>query len=323
MVQWFHVYEMHDGILELVIRTFQTVFPNFEIWDVNGGDLILVGSQRPWDSSLEKLRRSYERNEARSELASIGLGTPETLLARQFASQRTAFAIAGTGPIQSDQFPVLEYEAPLAFFIGANATRIMRFDERTWQSPLAAQDKRRTLAGLNNDTLRAAFTNSTINPELRLAIAHRLQHKPGEISRPPTLTMADVPCLFDSRNGAGEAQFAENTSEDLKSLLSARAALQQDSEDWTGHVETIHRIVSAQLANAGGKPLDRRSSHFAGVAARACIVHHQFGLAGELLVMGLRIVPGEPELVYLARLLEREQREKETARDSANALSKY
>jgi hypothetical protein len=27
MVQWFHVYEMHDGIVELVLRTFTSIFP--------------------------------------------------------------------------------------------------------------------------------------------------------------------------------------------------------------------------------------------------------------------------------------------------------
>jgi len=47
MVQWFHVYEMHDGIVDLVLRTFQSVFSVMEIWDTNGGDIILIGWNRP------------------------------------------------------------------------------------------------------------------------------------------------------------------------------------------------------------------------------------------------------------------------------------
>ena len=31
MAQWFHVYEMHDGIVSLVLRTFSSVFPFVEI----------------------------------------------------------------------------------------------------------------------------------------------------------------------------------------------------------------------------------------------------------------------------------------------------
>jgi spermidine synthase len=136
MVQWFHMYEMHDGIVDLVLRTFGTVFPEVEIWDINGGDMILIGSDRRWTSSLSQWRKVYEMESVQKDLASIGLGTPEALMARQLASQRTGAAIARPGPIQSDAFPVLEYEAPVAFYVGGQASRISRFDERTCSPPL-------------------------------------------------------------------------------------------------------------------------------------------------------------------------------------------
>ena len=47
----------------------------------------------------------------------IDIQSPEALMARQLASQRTGFAIAGDGPMQSDLFPVLEYAAPRAFYL--------------------------------------------------------------------------------------------------------------------------------------------------------------------------------------------------------------
>jgi hypothetical protein len=154
-----------------------------EIWDAGSGDIILLGSNRPWDWSLEGLRKACERELVRQDLAGIGLGTPEALFARQFASQRTAFAIAGPGPIQSDGFPVLEYEAPLAFYIGANASRLMRFDERTWQSGFASPEKRAALANLDNHTLARIFANCSINPELQRTITDRLQHPATGASR--------------------------------------------------------------------------------------------------------------------------------------------
>jgi len=130
MVQWFHVYEMHDGIVDLVLRTFGSVFPSMEIWDSGKGTS--SGRLRStWDNSLEHLRIAFAREPVRKDLAAIGIDSPEAFLARQFASQRTAFAIPGPGRWQSDIFPVLEYEAPLAFFIGATASGLSRFDERT------------------------------------------------------------------------------------------------------------------------------------------------------------------------------------------------
>ena len=54
MAQWFHVYEMHDGIVELVLRTFHSVFPHVEIWDSCSGDIILLGSFEPWPTGQRK-----------------------------------------------------------------------------------------------------------------------------------------------------------------------------------------------------------------------------------------------------------------------------
>ncbi len=306
MVQWFHVYEMHDGIVDLVLRTFQSVFPFSEIWDANGGDILLVGSTGPWNWSLETLRQAYSRELVRQDLASVGLSTPEALLARQFASQRTAFAIPGSGPIQSDAFPVLEYEAPLAFYIGAIASKIDRFDERTWQAGLASTEKRNTLINLSDESLRAAFTNSTMNAELQRLLIPRLQ--PRHSGQPaagggPT---AGIPCLFRVETAPVEDQFPAKASDELKELFRARAAVQRGDRDCSEQVQTIRRILLGQLAAAAQKPLERSSAHFAGVAARACLSNKQYGLAKEMLELGFKFFPDEPELAYLARLLERE-----------------
>ncbi len=320
MVQWFHVYEMHDGIFEMALRTFQTVFPATEIWDANEGDVIFIGSDRPWNCSLEKLGRSLQRPAVQHDLASIGLNTPEKLLARQFASQRTAFAIAGNGPIQTDGFPVLEYEAPMAFFIGTTATKIARFDERTWQSPLASREKQTALVNLSDSSIRAAFTNSTINLELREAINRRLQHGNGAPA-PPHLALGDFPSLFDLP-AAPEKESAVKETTDLKELLRARAALQREREDWAEQVQIIRRILLAQIADTS-KGVDRRTAHFAGVAARACMIHGQFDLAGELLVLGFRLLPNEPELAYLARVLEREQVKSAGTKEFGASVSQF
>ena len=157
MAQWFHVYEMHDGIVSLVLRTFSSVFPYVEIWDPGGGDIVMLGSLQPWQTGPEVFRQSFGFAGVRSDLASIGIHSPEALLARQLASQRTAFAIAGDGPVQSDLFPVLEYAAPRAFYVGINAKMFERFDERTRQQAVAPPDKLTTLHSLTVADVRSDF----------------------------------------------------------------------------------------------------------------------------------------------------------------------
>ena len=187
MAQWFHVYEMHDGIVSLVLRTFNSVFPYVEIWDPGGNDIVILGSQQPWPTGPEVFRQGFGFAGVRSDLAAIGVQSPEALLARQLASQRTACAIAGEGPVQSDLFPILEYAAPRAFYIGINARVLERFDERTRQQALAPPDKLTTLRSLTRADLHSIFflEASTINEEL---LASLLGREAG----------ANVPCVFNT-----------------------------------------------------------------------------------------------------------------------------
>jgi hypothetical protein len=165
--QWFHVYEMNDDILKLVFRTFSSVFPYMEIWDTRNGDIVMLGSLQPWRTGPEVFRQGFAIDRVRTDMAMININSPEALLARQLASQRTGFAIAGAGPIQSDLFPILEYAAPRAFFIG-NGTRLLdQFDERTRQQLLAPPEKRAVLHSLSLENAQYVFSDfSTINGEL-------------------------------------------------------------------------------------------------------------------------------------------------------------
>jgi hypothetical protein len=116
----------------------------------------------------------------------IDIQSPEALLARQLASQQTAFAIPGPGAIQSDMFPILEYAAPQAFYIGAGSQMLWRYDERTWSQLLAPAEKTAALAALPLATTQLIFSDfSTINGELY-----------GCIFGNPS--SAKVPCVFQT-----------------------------------------------------------------------------------------------------------------------------
>jgi hypothetical protein len=302
MVQWFHVYEMHDGIVDLVLRTFGSVFPSMEIWDSGAGDVILVGSNQPWDSSVEHLRVAYGREQVRQDLAAIGVDSPEAFLARQFASQRTAFAIPGPGPIQSDNFPVLEYEAPLAFFIGGAASAIDRFDERTWQLALASPEKRSTLSRLSKQSVQAVFETSSINPELRQALSTRLRANTNSLMRADPF---GVPCIFLPAQPATESTFAAIANEELKTLLRAQLGLQQDGPDWAEHLQAVRGALPAGLAGKNPE-IQRASLHCAAAAIRSCLLHKDLVAAREMLTLAQRLGPEDSEFDYLERLYDRQ-----------------
>jgi spermidine synthase len=163
---WFHLYEMQDNLVELVLRTFGSVFPYVELWD-SGSDLLLLGSKEPWPTGPEVFRKGFDHERVRQDMDMIEIHSPEALLGRQLASQRTGFAIAGDGRMQSDLFPILEYAAPRAFYVGSGSRMLDRFDERTRQQLLAPVEKRAALGVLPLEIAQLIFSDfSTVNGEL-------------------------------------------------------------------------------------------------------------------------------------------------------------
>ncbi len=186
MAQWFQVYETQDDMVELVLRTFSSVFPYVEVWDAGAGDIVLMGSAKPWATGPDVFRQGFAIDRVRTDMWMIDIQSPEALLGRQLASQQTGFAIAGDGPLQSDLFPVLEYAAPRAFFLGNGSRVLARFDERTRQQLLAPPEKNSVLASLPTGNAELIFSDfSTINGELHNCFFG-------------TVPNADVPCVFQT-----------------------------------------------------------------------------------------------------------------------------
>jgi spermidine synthase len=297
MAQWFHVYDMHDGIVTLVLRTFGSVFPHMEVWDSGSGDLILLGSLKPWASNPSVYRRLFEQSSPQKDLELVGIQTPEAFWARQLASQRTAFAIAGEGPIQSDLFPVLEYEAPRAFFIGTRARHLTRFDERTWQMELAPIEKQNTLMSLDDKALQPVFAEySTINEELRSHLQWRFHNEVGSSAN---YHLAG-PCVFKTNNLS--IKVPSGVSEEVKKVLTAVADIQgTGSQRITG----IDAMIS--LLRSYGPASDWSVAAYASIAAKGSIALGDTQRTQDILRRAMELRPGDIELNYLQRVAERQR----------------
>jgi len=214
------------------LRTFNSVFPCVEIWDSGDGDIIMLGSLQSWPTGPDVFRQGFKFEGVQTSLAALGIRSPEALLARQLASQRTAFAIAGDGPIQSDLFPVLEYAAPRAFFIGTTAKVLDNYDERTRQQLLAPAAKLAVLRALPPADVQSVFSNyTTINTELLLSVRGLA---PG----------TNVPCVF-----TGNPLPAIGTSTNTAALTGAVMAFN------AGQWEEAARLAALALKQSPDDPL--------------------------------------------------------------------
>ncbi len=306
MAQWFHIYEMNDGIVEMVVRTFGTVFPAMEIWESGSGDIIMLGSDQPWQSDAELFQHAIALEGPGKDLEAIHLTTPGMILARQFASQRTASAIIGPGPIQTDDFPILEYEAPRAFYLGRTARGLFRFDERTWAVDLASGEKNSLLAALSDASLKTIFGGDcpSVNPELQAFVDLRCQGKLGPlletIGGGPTM-----PCIFSGTNRTIlKPPPASATNEVARQLFDAEVALQSEPGKQTQALEQIWKILETtqvyRPSQAGWS-----AAFYASLGVKTSLRTGDPQQAKQFLVRGLQLEPDSEVLRYLGRILVR------------------
>ncbi len=305
MAQWFHIYEVNDGIVNLVLRTFASVFPVFEIWDAYEGDIILVGSQKPWRSPAAGYEAAFARPLVARDLAEIGLTTPQSLWVRQLSSARTAWAIPGPGPMQSDAFPVLEYEAPRAFYVGTKSEFLTTFDERTWLSPLASEHKRVSLPAISNEALRPIFSEfGTSNPDVVRYLNMRFRGQDTLSDYANALKLRPIPSIF-----RGDPQWRNALTSDepgLKEatpLVYAEKLIMGEPKRWREAVELIRSTLGSATAdsqqNGGGTlPL----THYASLGAITCLSHGEIDMAKSLIGLGLSRNPSHVTLNFLGRL---------------------
>jgi spermidine synthase len=130
MAQWFHTYEMSDDNVRLVLRTFRKAFPHSTVWQTVSADFLIIGSDRPLRLDAAELERRMAAPEVRDSLARLAIKEPAAVLAHQVLSERTVALAAGEGPLNTEQFPALEFSAPRDFFLNSASRLLSDLDER-------------------------------------------------------------------------------------------------------------------------------------------------------------------------------------------------
>ena len=305
MAQWFHVYEINDRIVAMILRTFGSVFPNMEVWDPGPGDIVILGSNRPWKSDPAAYAEVFASEQPRKDLELLGLLTPESVWARQLASQGTAPAIPGPGPVQTDAFPILEYDAPEAFFIGASSSVLFAYDERTWQSDFASSEKFAVLRGMDDARLGKIFDHyNSVSQDVQKTInwRARLPLHPGDAG--PFVDNHPLPSLFRPTNAAPASVGVLPTDNEVtRALAAAEELLDLNSPDPARGIAMIESALEGQLKGSAPKIDPGVGAFYAALAARAAAHLGRKEQAAKLVLTGMAIAPANAQLFYISRVL--------------------
>lgn len=118
--QWLPLYQMDDEVVALVVRSFLEVFPDADAFlasfNVQTPALGLVGRLRGEGAGpplgLDGLEGRLAAGEASAELARLALDDVYDLLGSRIAGPAGLAAIAGDGPLNTDDLPRVTFAAP-------------------------------------------------------------------------------------------------------------------------------------------------------------------------------------------------------------------
>jgi spermidine synthase len=125
MAQWLQGYNLLPEDMQMVVRTFRSVFPATTVWKTATGDYLLIGRPEPTPLDLGRLRARYESSAAvREDLAGIGIRSWAGILGFFMLDEEGAARLAAGGELNTDDRLPLEFRAPRGLFIGTGDSNL-------------------------------------------------------------------------------------------------------------------------------------------------------------------------------------------------------
>jgi predicted membrane-bound spermidine synthase len=117
--QWFHAYEINAEVVELVLRTYASVFPDVSVWFTMQTDLLLLGFDRPARAlDVDALEERFGQPDFSAAFARVEIDSFPKLIAHELLPLGTLHAVELEGPVHTLRHPILSHLAARAFFPG-------------------------------------------------------------------------------------------------------------------------------------------------------------------------------------------------------------
>ena len=120
--QWMHQYETDDASVELVLRTYASVFDHLAIWGTQQTDLLLMGFNDPGQAEdIYRITERFNLPDFKASFQRAGVASLPDLLAHELMPMDVLHLVGLRGPLHSLYHPRLSHSAGIAFFRGETA----------------------------------------------------------------------------------------------------------------------------------------------------------------------------------------------------------
>ena len=131
---WIHGYGLFPEDVQMVVKTFRSVFPHTTIWNTIPGDFLLIGSKERLALSYSHLQSRYASLPGlREDLAEQGMHSPLAFLADFVLGEEDTARYAQDASLNTDDRPLLEFSAPDSLYVDTvnlNKRVMMAFKEQ-------------------------------------------------------------------------------------------------------------------------------------------------------------------------------------------------
>ena len=114
--QWIHLYGLDASLLQMFLRTFGSVYPHVLAFQATAGDLILLGSDAALTMDPARINGWIRRPALGEDLARIRVTNAGDVLRRFRFGERELEDFGGSGPLNTDDLPALEFGAAKAVY---------------------------------------------------------------------------------------------------------------------------------------------------------------------------------------------------------------
>ena len=119
---WIPLTGIFEDELRILMRTFRSVFPHASLWFMDHAEnnfAILVGTPGPIRFDVKRFKEAFALPGVQGDLKRVGIEDPYQVMNFMYLDHEGYRQYAGTGPLHTDDRPILEFSSPMGFYIGA------------------------------------------------------------------------------------------------------------------------------------------------------------------------------------------------------------
>jgi spermidine synthase len=116
---WVQAYLIDQASFSSIVRTFQSVFPEMNLWWTTKGDCMMLGSIAPMRVDYHELNARIQQKGIAGDLSRIGIHNTEDFLAHLVMGKNGTARFASGAMIHTDDNALVEFAAPRALVMGA------------------------------------------------------------------------------------------------------------------------------------------------------------------------------------------------------------